>query len=72
VRLPPDLPDHIRTSVLARHLGVTHATIRAMVARRDLPQPVRLSARLHLFETAAVRAALDRLSRREGGPEHAA
>jgi hypothetical protein len=58
--LPPGLPARVRGSVIARHLNVTVDCVRGLVKRGVLPPPLRLSARLHLYDVRAVRDALRR------------
>ena len=63
--LPPETPARLRTGQLAKLLGISRVTVHDWVKRGRLPQPLRLSKKICLHDTAAVRQALCRTA--EGG-----
>jgi hypothetical protein len=68
--LPPGLPARIRASVIARALNVTTQTVKNWANRGWLPPPLKINARLSLWDTEAVRVALAKLL--SGGADHVA
>lgn len=58
---PATWPKYIRSSHISKELGITRATVRAMVRRGELPRPFRIGSKLLLWDAAAVLAALARL-----------
>jgi len=61
--IPPQrsVPKLVKISVLAEWLDVSTASIRNYVRQGILPQPIRFSVRRVYFNTAEVRATLQRL-----------
>jgi predicted DNA-binding transcriptional regulator AlpA len=62
--LPARLPRWIKTRVIADTLGCSNTTVLNYAKLGWLPQPRRLNARVLLWDTAAVRRALQRLQER--------
>jgi hypothetical protein len=69
-RLLADCPAQVRTTQLARALGVMPATVRKWVDLRRLPTPLRLSSRVFVFDRDEVIEHVRRLQPEEAG--HAA
>lgn len=60
--LPPDLPPRIKVPELARRLNLSVEAIKTMVNAGTLSPPVKLTQRIHVFDTETVRRELRRLS----------
>lgn len=58
---------HLPPGRMARRIGMTAPTLAKLVRQRLLPQPVRLTKKLVLYNVAEVEAALKRLQEREEG-----
>jgi predicted DNA-binding transcriptional regulator AlpA len=59
--IPADAPPQVNASKLAGWLGVHRLTVLRWAESGILPQPVRMGPKTIRFDTAAVRAAVDRM-----------
>jgi len=57
-KLPKNLPDYLTTQELSQLLGVCGGTIRNWLKKGILPHPVRMTTKMHVFNTERVRKAL--------------
>ena len=58
--LPDNLPIFLTAPQLGNVLGVCESTVRTYVKKGYLPPPVRLTPRIHLYQTREVRAWIKR------------
>lgn len=58
--LPANLPIYLTAPQLANVLGVSTSSVRLYVKRGILPPPVRLTPRVHLYQTREVRSWIEK------------